>query len=123
MKGRKGRVAIVTGGANGIGAGLVGALAAAGARVVSGDVNEEAGAAVARQAGGEAHFRRTDLRDDADIERLVALAVEKFGGVDFLICAACTYGDGGMDAARGAWQTGFDVNLFGHMVLMQKALP
>jgi NAD(P)-dependent dehydrogenase (short-subunit alcohol dehydrogenase family) len=123
MKGIRGRVAIVTGGANGIGAGLVGAFAAAGARVVSGDVNEDAGAAVARQAGSEVRFVRIDLRQDADIDRLVALAINEYGGIDFLICAACTYSDGGMDATRAAWHTGFDVNLFGHMVLMQKALP
>ena len=47
MKGISGKVAIVTGGANGIGAGLAGALVAAGARVVTADVNEEAGNAVA----------------------------------------------------------------------------
>lgn len=123
MKGISGKVAIVTGGANGIGAGLAGAFVAAGARVVTADVNEEAGNAVARQVGGECHFLRTDLREDAELERLVAFAVEKFGGIDFLICAACTYSDGGMEATRAAWQTGFDVNLFGHIVLMQKALP
>jgi NAD(P)-dependent dehydrogenase (short-subunit alcohol dehydrogenase family) len=123
MRGIQGRTAIITGGASGIGAGLVGAFAAAGARVVSGDVNEEAGAAVARQAGGETQFLRTDLRSDADIERLVELAAGKFKGVDFLICAACTYSDGGLEATRAAWQAGFDVNLFGHLVLLQKALP
>lgn len=122
MKGIKGRTAIITGGANGIGAGLVGAFAAAGVRVVSGDVNEEGGAAVARQAGGEARFLRTDLRSDADIERLVGLAVSEFGGIDFLVCAACTYADGGLQATRAAWQAGFDVNLFGHIMLVQKAL-
>ena len=123
MKGIKGRTVIVTGGANGIGAGLTGAFAAAGARVVSADVNEEGGSAVARQAGGECHFLRTDLRNDADIDRLVDFTVGKFGGIDFLICSACTYADGGMEATRAAWQTGFDVNLFGHIMLMQKALP
>ena len=123
MKGISGRVAIVTGGASGIGAGLACAFAAAGARVVSADVNEEAGAAVAGKAGGACDFLRTDLKSDADIDRLVAYTVERFGGIDFLICAACTYSDGGMDATRAAWQNGFDVNLFGHIVLMQKALP
>jgi NAD(P)-dependent dehydrogenase (short-subunit alcohol dehydrogenase family) len=123
MKGIQGRVAIVTGGASGIGAGLVRAFVAAGARVVSGDVLGDAGQALATEFGAQCAFRRTDLRSDADIEALVALAVEKFGGIDFLINAACTYADKGAESDRAAWQTGFDVNLFGSIVLMQKALP
>ncbi len=123
MKGIKDRVAIITGGANGIGAGLVRAFAAAGAKVVSADINVEGGAATAAAAGGACRFVRTDLRSDADIERLVAAAVEAFGVVDFLICAACTYADQGKDADRAAWHTSFDVNLVGHIMLMQKALP
>lgn len=123
MKGIQDRVAIVTGGANGIGAGLARAFVQAGAKVVTADVNEELGAAVARELGERCRFQRTDLRSDVDIERLVAYAAGQFGGIDFLVNAACTYADGGGDAERAAWQTGFDVNLFGHIVLMQKALP
>lgn len=122
MKGIQDRVAIVTGGASGIGAGLARAFVEAGAKVVSADVNEAGGAALARELGERCRFLRTDLRSDADIERLVAFAVEEFGGIDFLINAACTYADGGGEAGRAAWQAGFDVNLFGHIVLMQKAL-
>jgi hypothetical protein len=123
MKGISGRVAIITGGANGIGAGLVQAFAAAGAKVVPADVNAEGGAATVAAAGGNSKFVQTDLRNDAEIERLVTAAVDTFGGVDFLICAACTYADQGKDADRAAWQMSFDVNMFGHIVLMQKALP
>lgn len=123
MKGIEGRVAVVTGGANGIGAGVVRAMAAAGARVVSADVNAELGADVARAAGEHCRFLRTDLRSDDDLERLVEFTAEAFGGIDFLICAACTYADNGPEADRKAWQEGFDINLFGHVVLAQKALP
>jgi NAD(P)-dependent dehydrogenase (short-subunit alcohol dehydrogenase family) len=122
MKGIKDRVAIITGGANGIGAGLVRAFVAAGAKVVAADVNADAGAAVAAETGAGCRFIKADLRSDADIERLVQTTADTFGGIDFLICAACTYADQGRDADRAAWQTGFDVNLFGHIVLMRKAL-
>jgi NAD(P)-dependent dehydrogenase (short-subunit alcohol dehydrogenase family) len=123
MKGISGRVAIVTGGANGIGAGLVRAFVAAGAKVVSADVSEALGEALVKEVGGDCAFKRTDLRSDADIEALVAFAVEKFGGIDFLVNAACTYADKCGEADRAAWITGFDVNLFGGIVLMQKARP
>jgi NAD(P)-dependent dehydrogenase (short-subunit alcohol dehydrogenase family) len=123
MKGIKGRTAIITGGANGLGAGLVGAFSAAGANVVSADVDDVRGAAVVDGLGNKPVFHRTDLRSDSDIEKLVGSTVETFGGVDFLICAACTYADAGGDADRAGWQTAFDINLFGHIVLMRKALP
>lgn len=123
MKGIAGRVAIVTGGASGIGAGLVRAFIAADAKVVAADILEDAGLSLAAELGPRCEFQRTDLRRDADIERLVAFAVEKFGGIDFIANSACTYADKGAESDRAAWQTGFDVNLFGGIVLMQKALP
>jgi hypothetical protein len=123
MKGIAGRVAIVTGGAGGIGAGLARAFVGAGAKVVSADVLEEQGAALARELSADCRFVRTDLRNDEDIERLVSFAAKEFGGIDFLLNSACTYADEGQNADRAAWHNGFDVNMFGHIVLMQKALP
>lgn len=122
MKGIQGRVAIVTGGAGGIGAGLVRAFIAAGAKVVSADVLDEQGAALAKEMGANCRFLHTDLRKDADIEALVAFTVKEFGGIDFLLNCACTYADKGRDADRAAWINGFDINMFGHIMLMQKAL-
>jgi NAD(P)-dependent dehydrogenase (short-subunit alcohol dehydrogenase family) len=123
VKGIDGRVAIVTGGANGIGAGLVLAFVAAGAKVVSADIDEEKGSAVAGGLGADCRFLRTDLRRDQDIDRLVGFAADSFGGIDFLICAACTYGDEGAQADRASWLTSFDVNLVGHVILVQRARP
>src|SRR5215212_134949 len=123
MKGISGRVAIVTGGANGIGAGLARAFVAAGAKVVTADVMEEQGAALAKELGPNCAFKRTDLRNDTEIEQLVAFAVGSFGAIDFIVNSACTYADKGGESDRAMWQMGFDVNLFGGIVLMQKALP
>lgn len=121
MKGIENRVAIVTGGASGIGAGLVQAFAAAGAKVAFADIQEEAGARVAKDAGGLSLFIRTDLRNDSDIDRLVDSTVAAFGAIDFLINAAATYADKGFESDRAVWQNGFDANLFGHVVLVRSA--
>src|SRR5437870_4368458 len=83
-----GRVAIVTGGAWGIGRAMSLAFAGAGARVVVADVKEERGertAAAVREAGGEAIFARCDVSSEDKVAALVARTVETFGGVDALV--------------------------------------
>jgi len=79
-----GKVALVTGGATGIGRASCTAFAAQGARVMIGDVDERAEETVAiiRQAGGEADFIRTDVRDRAAVDALVAGTLSRFGRMD-----------------------------------------
>lgn len=79
------RVTVITGAASGIGAATARRFAEEGARLVLGDINEEAGAALTKElAGGSDHvvFRRTDVRDRAQVEGLVGAAVDRFGRVD-----------------------------------------
>jgi len=76
-----GRVAIVTGGANGIGRAAVELFVAEGAQVAIADLDEPAGEALAAQLGPAAAFVRTDVGDRASIEALVATTVERFGGL------------------------------------------
>lgn len=121
MEGIRDRIAIVTGGASGIGAGVARRLAALGARVVVTDIAEAAGREVAAQCGGV--YRQADLRRDDEVAALVDATVRDAGGIDFLVLAACTYRDDGLDADRAAWIDAFDVNLFGHVVLLRAALP
>jgi NAD(P)-dependent dehydrogenase (short-subunit alcohol dehydrogenase family) len=123
MEGIEGRVAIVTGGASGIGAGVARAFAAAGAKVVIGDLLEDEGAALAANLGADCRFVSADLRREEDIGRLVDTASQAFGGIDFIICVACTYADRGVESGRAEWMNGFDVNLFGHIMLVQRARP
>lgn len=68
--------AVVTGGASGLGEATVRALVARGARVVVADVNDEAGSALADELGGAARFAHCDVTATADVEGVVAAAVE-----------------------------------------------
>lgn len=80
-----GKVAIVTGGASGIGAGIVEKFAAEGARVVVADVDRERGEGLATRLGGDVIFRPADVSDPAQVADLVAGAVDSFGGLDVMV--------------------------------------
>lgn len=90
----KNKTAIVTGGAMGIGLGIAYRLAEAGASVVVADLNEEAGQAAVKQLsdmGWRAAFVKTDVSKQAEAERAVAFAAEKFGSVHILVNNAGIY--------------------------------
>ena len=76
-----GKVAIITGGANGIGRATAEAFVAGGARVVIGDVDDRVGAQVAGALGAYAAFRATDVTDATQVQALVDFAVSRFGGL------------------------------------------
>ena len=82
------RVAVVTGGAAGIGLASARALAADGATVVIGDVDPTGGAqavAAIEAGGGRALFTRVDVTEEAEIRAMVLLAVEQFGRLDHAV--------------------------------------
>jgi 2-hydroxycyclohexanecarboxyl-CoA dehydrogenase len=86
------KVALVTGGASGIGKATVLALARAGARVFCADMNEAGGAATAAEAGGaglKVEYLKVDVTDSASIDACAAAALQRAGGrVDVLVNAA-----------------------------------
>ena len=79
-----GKVAVITGGASGIGKGCVGRFVAAGAKVVIADVNAEAGEAYAAELGDNAAFKQTDVSQWESVRDVVDFAVEKFGTLDVM---------------------------------------
>ena len=81
-------VALVTGGASGLGAGVVARFISAGAKVVIVDRDEEKGAALAATLGANARAVRADVTSEADIQTAIATAVEAFGGVNITVNCA-----------------------------------
>lgn len=83
----QGKVALVTGGASGLGAATARMIVGAGGRVVILDLNEKLGAELVSELGGSARFVRADVSEPAEVEQAVKLAVDTFGALH--ICANC----------------------------------
>jgi NAD(P)-dependent dehydrogenase (short-subunit alcohol dehydrogenase family) len=80
-----GKVAVVTGGASGLGEGLVRRFVAEGAKVVIGDVDRDGGKALAAELGDTVLFLESDVADFAQLGKLVSTAVEQFGGLHVMV--------------------------------------
>lgn len=119
-----GQVAIVTGATSLIGAAIVRAFRSASARVVLTGRATARGDALERELGSrEVVFVPADLSDDADLERIVATAVERFGGVDLLVNNAVSYLDRGMVTSRSDWLTALEINLVAPALLAGLVSP
>src|SRR5271170_2471335 len=91
-----GKVAIITGGASGIGRGTVELFVEEDACVVIADVQDDKGERLAEQLGSRASYLRTDVGQERDIEALVAHAVDKFGRLD------CIFNNAGMGGVHAS---------------------
>jgi len=80
-----GKVAVVTGGANGLGRATVELFVAEGARVVVADLDDEAGASLVAALGDAAAFVHTDVADADSVEGAVDTTVERFGALDVMV--------------------------------------
>ena len=85
MERLSGKRSIVTGAGSGIGRAIALRFAAEEARVVISDVDEEAAARVAAEAGGETLVRKTDVTSTSEVETLVQTSVEEWGGLDVMV--------------------------------------
>jgi 3(or 17)beta-hydroxysteroid dehydrogenase len=79
------RVAIVTGGANGLGAAIVSLFVAEGAKVVVSDIDVESGTRLVGTLGAAAHFERHDVSDEAAWQTVISNTVGRFGRLDILV--------------------------------------
>ena len=131
------KVAVITGGASGIGRSCARRFAAEGARVVLGDINVEAAveaAAEIESAGGTAYAVRLDAAAPADNVAMIQAALDKYGRVDAVVAAAGLSHAGYVSGEKNAratsglldqsvedWQRVMDVNLTGVMLVNQAA--
>jgi 3-oxoacyl-[acyl-carrier protein] reductase len=122
-----GKVAIVTGSAQGIGEATVGILAACGAKVVVSDIQAEAGESVAAALGGDAIFVPCDISDYEQVQLLMNTAVKRFGKVDIMVNNAGYHVGGPKNRVAvdeyplEAWRKIIDVNLTGTFYCCQIA--
>ena len=112
-----GKVAIISGGARGMGAAEARMFAREGAKIVIGDLLEEDGERVVAEiadAGGEAMFVSLDVTDEASWQRAVAAAVERFGKVDVLVNnAGILRLEGLLETSEAIWDEVMDINAKG----------
>jgi NAD(P)-dependent dehydrogenase (short-subunit alcohol dehydrogenase family) len=118
-----GKVAIVTGGAGGLGRGMVELFVEEGAQVVVADVDRDGGEAFAAELGAAAAFKSTDVADADQIQAVVDFAVSQFGGLHVMCNNA---GIGGsfkrfLDDDFSDFDRVMRVNIFGVMVGGQRA--
>lgn len=83
-----GSVAVITGGASGLGAATARLFHSAGAQIVLCDLNVEAGQALAAELGSHGLFVRTDVTQSDDVQRAVTQAQERFGGIHIVVNCA-----------------------------------
>ena len=121
----EGKCAIVTGGGNGIGAGCARRLASEGAQVIIADIDDAGGAALAAELGN-ARYVRADVSQRAQVEALMASALEATGTIDALVNNAAFVHKAGvvqhfLDYTDDAWQRTLAVNLSGMFYCSQAA--
>lgn len=122
----QGKVAVVTGGADGIGKATSERFAREGAAVVIADVDEVKGNETAKAiaaAGGQVLFVRTDVADENSIRQMVPAAVKAFGKINVLVNNAAIFVLKGIDATVEEWRRILDVNVVGASLVTKHVVP
>jgi NAD(P)-dependent dehydrogenase (short-subunit alcohol dehydrogenase family) len=125
----EGKVALITGGASGMGRVAAALFAREGASVVLSDVSDADGEATAgeiERSGGRAAFVHADVSKPADAEAMVAFAVDRFGSLDVLYNNAGVFpaDDGSViDTPEGVWDLTLDINLKGVFLGCKYGVP
>src|SRR4051794_11494260 len=124
-----GKTVIIAGVGSGLGRETAAAALREGGNVVLGARTESVLESVGKEidpSGEHVAYAATDISKVEDCERLVALAVERFGAVDAVVnCAALDSVFGGLEAAGNfdEWRNTFEVNLYGSLKMTSAALP
>jgi len=122
--GLKGKIAIVTGGAVGIGKGIVECLSREGATVVIVDLNMEAAKRVADQVGNKSIAIKVDLTQKTDVENAVKTTLDKFGKIDILVNnAGVSRNIKFVDINPEEWDRIFNINVKGLYLITRAILP
>jgi NAD(P)-dependent dehydrogenase (short-subunit alcohol dehydrogenase family) len=79
------KIAVITGGASGIGKAIVKLFEQEGAHIVFGDIQDDLGKALADELGSNAIYLHANVRKESDIKGLIDLAIEKYGRLDIMI--------------------------------------
>lgn len=116
-----GKTVVISGASSFIGEAIAHDLVAAGANVILGDRDAEHGAAVAERVGPAARFVQADVSQDADLDRLIALAVDAHGRLDGVVGVAADFSDDLLISARELWGRVLDVNVSSAAMLTTRA--
>ncbi|MCQ4086950.1 SDR family NAD(P)-dependent oxidoreductase [Saccharibacillus sp. JS10] len=121
-----GKVAIVTGGANGIGEACVKELAAAGAKVVFSDLNDELGKKLEQElnaGGAETRYQHSDVSKEEDVKALIQRAMDEFGRLDTMVSnAGIGNTDSTDDLTFESWRKLMSINLDGVFLCAKYAI-
>ena len=123
-----GKIALITGGSSGIGQAAARLFSREGAKVTIADINVEGGEETVRSirdAGGEAHFVRTDVSESAEVEALIIKIIQMYGRLD------CAFNNAGVlekitsvvDHTEENWNHTLDTNLKGTWLCMKYEIP
>lgn len=120
------KIAVVTGGAQGLGQAISRRLAREGCHVAIADMKEDAAKATAAEiiktTGRKAFALKTDVAQEADVEKLFNRAVSKFGRVDIVVAnAGILTAEPIAEANAEKWRAVMNVNLFGNFLTMKHA--
>ncbi len=121
----EGKVAVITGAASGMGRAAARLFVAEGARVVIADVDREGLAEVAAELGAAAAALPTDVSKTVEVQAMLALAMERFGGLDILFNNAGIEGGSRKiaDYSEETWDRVINVNLKSVFLGMKYAVP
>ncbi len=122
MRGLRGKTAIVTGGANGIGRAIMQRLCAEGVSVTFTDLSDDGLAAQqhCEAQGWAVQWVQGDMADEQFCQAAVAAAITRWGGIDFLVNNAFSFIAKGTDATRDDWNRSLHVGPIGYATMAQQ---